>query len=102
MNYMYINEHGDWTCQYCCTSALMYESVSHLPDCPVVCDSDMCISHKTIHGLNEAQWKERYIAYMKAHSDAEDWECNECASMAWDEAIDETPEECAETELSYW
>ena len=36
MNYMYINEFGDWACQYCCTSALMFESVHHFPDCPVI------------------------------------------------------------------
>jgi hypothetical protein len=36
MNWMYINDDGDWTCQYCCTSALMFESVLHFPDCPVI------------------------------------------------------------------
>ena len=36
MNYMYINEFGDWACQYCCTSALMFESVRHFPNCPVI------------------------------------------------------------------
>jgi hypothetical protein len=36
MNWMHINDFGDWECQYCCTSALMIESVSHWPDCPVV------------------------------------------------------------------
>ena len=57
---------------------------------------------KIIDGLNESQWKERYIAYMKAHSNAEDWVCDESAGVAWDESTDESPEECASEELSYW
>lgn len=44
MNYMYINDDGDWACQYCCTSALLYESVSHHPDCPVI------LEHEKIEG----------------------------------------------------
>ena len=60
------------------------------------------MAEKLICGLNEEQWKERYIAYMKAHSNAEDWQCDESATVAWDESTDETPEECAEEELSYW
>jgi len=66
MNYMYINENGDWACQYCCTSALMYESVSHLPDCPVVCDSDLfCCEHQCPKNLVD-------------YDDGSHYECPEC------------------------
>jgi hypothetical protein len=60
------------------------------------------MEEKIIAGLNESSWKERYIAYMKKHSNAEDWQCDESSSVAWDESTDETPEECAEEELSNW
>lgn len=56
-------------------------------------------NEKIIDGLNEEQWKERYIAYMKKHSDIEDWQADESASVAWDESTDESPEECADAEL---
>jgi len=60
------------------------------------------MDEKIVDGLNEAQWKERYIAYMKAHSDALDWQCDESADASWEGSTDESPEECAEEELSYW
>ena len=58
------------------------------------------MDEKTVAGLNEEQWKERYIAYMKKHSDILDRQADESAAVAWDESTDETPEECAEEELS--
>lgn len=58
------------------------------------------MDEKIIGGLNEGQWKERYIAYMKKHSDILDWQADESATVAWDESTDETPEECAEEDLS--
>ena len=60
------------------------------------------MEEKTVAGLDEAQWKERYIAYMKAHSDALDWQCDESADVAWELSTDETPEECAEGDMSCW
>ena len=60
------------------------------------------MDEKIIDGLNREQWKERFVAYMKAHSNAKDWECDESASIAWDESTDESPEECAEEEMSCW
>lgn len=36
---MFINGEGDWECRHCHTSALMYESVGHYPDCPVIEES---------------------------------------------------------------
>jgi hypothetical protein len=59
------------------------------------------MDEKTIEGLTEEQWKERYIAFMKKHSDIEDWQADESADAAWLMAEDESPEESAETELSY-
>lgn len=59
------------------------------------------MNEKPIEQLAEEQWKERYIAYMKKHSDIEDWQAEETADAAWLMAVDETPEEAAETELSY-
>jgi len=57
---------------------------------------------KTIAGLNETEWKDRYISYMKSHSEESDLQWEESASIAWEESTDETPEECASEELSYW
>jgi hypothetical protein len=59
------------------------------------------MDEKTVEGLTEEQWKERYIAYMKAYSDIEDWQADESADAAWLMTEDETPEESAWTELSY-
>jgi hypothetical protein len=56
---------------------------------------------KTVAGLSEEQWKERYITYLRKHSDILDWQGDEFADAAWNTATDETPEECAATELSY-
>lgn len=56
---------------------------------------------KTVNGLTYDQWTDRYIAYMKKHSDISDWQAEESADAAWDMAIDEMPEESAQTELSY-
>ena len=53
MNYMYINDKGDWECQYCCTSALIYESVLHFPDCPVIlAEKKVDCEHKWIEVYN--------------------------------------------------
>lgn len=63
---------------------------------------------KTIEGqeLTEEQWKERYIAYMVRHSNAEPWQAEESADAAWDYVAsyggDETPEEDAQNDLDCW
>jgi hypothetical protein len=62
----------------------------------------MDIKEKTINGISKDEWTKRYASYLKAHSNAEDWICEESASVAWDESTDENPEECAEEELTYW
>ena len=33
---MFINAVGNWECRHCHTSALMFTSVGHLPDCPAL------------------------------------------------------------------
>ena len=33
---MFINDHGDWSCRHCNTSALLINSVRHMLDCPVI------------------------------------------------------------------
>lgn len=58
------------------------------------------MDEKLVDGLNKEQWTDRYIAYMKKHSNIEDVLAAEMADISWDESTDEAPEECAEAELS--
>ena len=51
--------------------------------------------------LTREQWRIRFVAYMTKHSDIIDWQADEIADAAFDMMVDETPEESAETELSY-
>lgn len=60
------------------------------------------VNEKLINGLNEEQWKDRFVAYMKKRSNIKDWQARESADIAWDESIDETPEECAQCEMECW
>lgn len=71
-----------------------HPSSSHDSDCPLY--------EKLINGIAKEEWVKRYASYLKAHSNAEYWICEESASVAWDESTDENPEDCAEEELTYW
>ena len=60
------------------------------------------MDEKIIEGLKEDEWKDKFVSYLIKYSDIEAWEAREIADEAWNMAYDETPEESAETELSYW
>jgi hypothetical protein len=64
MNYMHIDEGGFWECQYCCTRALIYESVSHLPDCPVILEEKKInCQHVWVEVYNGVKCKECELFY---------------------------------------
>ncbi len=58
---------------------------------------------KIVDDMNEQEWKRIYAEYIMSHSNAEQWQADESADAAWEMAEDdESAEECAIEELSYW
>jgi hypothetical protein len=73
MNWMHINDNGDWECQHCCTSALMYESVPHNPDCPVI------LAEKKQYST-EREMQDVYCAHGETEESHDGIYCLECGA----------------------